>query len=58
MTVEEIIVALKNLDIDGETTQYILEKIAMDEQMAIQLSTKYPDMVQEHLTELREEGFI
>ena len=58
MTVEEIIVALKNLDIDGETTQYILEKIAMDEQMAIQLSTKYPDMVQEHLAELREEGLI
>jgi hypothetical protein len=55
---ENIIQTLRNMDIDGETTQYILEQIGMDEQMAIQLTTKYPNMVEEHLHELKSEGLI
>ena len=58
MTIEEIIDALIESDIDGETTQYILERIGMDEQMAVQLTTKYPSVVQEHLNELKYEGLI
>ena len=58
MTIEEIIDALIESDIDGETTQYILEQIGMDAQMAIQLTTKYPSMVQEHLNELKAEGLL
>ena len=58
MTVEEIIVALENLDIDGETTQYILEKIGMDVQMAVQLTGKYPGLVQARLSELEIDGLI
>lgn len=58
MTIEKIIAALKELDVDGETTQYILEQIGMDEQMAVQLTTKYPSVVQEHLNELKYEGLI
>lgn len=53
-----IIEDLKLLDIDGETMQYILEQIGMDEQMAIQLTTKYPKVVREHLHELEIEGLI
>jgi len=52
MTINNIIQTLRYIDIDGETTQYILEQIGMDEQMAIQLATKYPKVVQEHLNEL------
>ena len=55
---EEIINELVELDLDGEDTQYILEQIGMDTQMAIQLTTKYPSMVQEHLNELKAEGLI
>ena len=43
---------------DGETIQWILEQIGMDEQMAIQLTTKYPKVVREHLHELEIEGLI
>ena len=43
---------------DGETIQWILEQIGMDEQMAIQLTTKYPKVVKEHLHELETEGLI
>ena len=56
MTIEEIIDALIESDIDGETTQYILEQIGMDVQMAIQLTNKYPSVVQERLNELKSEG--
>jgi len=45
-------------EVDGETIQWILEQIGMDEQMAIQLTTKYPKVVREHLHELEEEGLI
>jgi hypothetical protein len=54
----EIINKLLEFDLDGEDTQYILEQIGMDEQMAIQLTTKYPSVVQEHLNELKSEGLI
>ncbi len=55
---EEIINELVEFELDGEDTQYILEQIGMDAQMAIQLTTKYPSMVQEHLNELKAEGLI
>jgi hypothetical protein len=54
----EVINKLLEFDLDGEDTQYILEQIGMDEQMAIQLTTKYPSVVQEHLNELKSEGLI
>jgi len=52
-----IIDVLKEMEVDGELMQYILEKVGMDEQMAIQLATTYPDMVEEHLAELKEESY-
>ena len=41
--VEDIIERLKNADLDGETIQYILEKIGMDYQMYKQLNVKFDD---------------
>ena len=35
--VEEIIAMLKHIDVDGETMQYILEKVGMKEQVFKQL---------------------
>lgn len=55
---EEVINELIEFELDGEDTQYILERIGMDEQMAIQLTNKYPNVVQERLNELKSEGFI
>ena len=55
---EEVINELIELELDGEDTQYILEQIGMDTQMAIQLSTKYSNMVQEHLNELKHEDLL
>ena len=55
---EEIINELVELELDGEDTQYILEQIGMDVQMTIQLTNKYPSIVQERLNELKAEGFI
>jgi hypothetical protein len=54
----EIINELVEFKLDGEDTQYILEQIGMDVQMAIQLTNKYPSVVQEHLNELKSEGLI
>lgn len=51
----QVISILKEMEVDGETTQYILERIGMGEQMAIQLATKYPDVVSEHLAEIKSE---
>ena len=48
-----LISKLKQIEVDGETMQYILEEVGMDEQMAIQLATMYPDVVEEHLAELK-----
>jgi hypothetical protein len=39
--VKKIIELIKEIDIDGETMQYILEKVGMDEQMYSQLLHKY-----------------
>jgi len=55
---EEIINELVEFELDGEDTQYILEQIGMDVQMAIQLTHKYPSIVQERLNELKSEGLI
>ena len=55
---DNVIQILRNMDLDGEDTQYILEQIGMDEQMAIQLTTKYSSIVQEHLNELKSEKLI
>jgi hypothetical protein len=38
--VEDIIKELKFLDVDGETMQYILEKVGMEDQMLRQLVMK------------------
>jgi len=51
----QVIAILKKMEVDGDTMQYILEKVGMDEQMAIQLATMYPDVVEEHLAELKAE---
>ena len=40
LLVKEVIANLKVIDIDGETMQYILEQIGMDEQMHRQLVMK------------------
>jgi hypothetical protein len=56
--INSIIQDLTLMDVDGETMQYILEEVGMDEQMAIQLTTKYPRVVAEHLHELKTEGLI
>jgi len=56
--VKSVIQDLTLIGVDGETMQYILEQVGMDEQMAIQLSTKYYQTVAEHLHELKEEGLI
>jgi len=36
--VEEIIEMLKHIDVDGETMEYILDKVGMTEQMQHQLT--------------------
>jgi hypothetical protein len=54
----EVINELIEFELDGEDTQYILEQIGMDVQMAIQLTNKYPSIVQERLNELKSEGLI
>ena len=40
--VEEIIHKLKEMDVDGETLQYIIAKIGMDDQMLRQLVMTLP----------------
>jgi cAMP phosphodiesterase len=37
-----VIATLKGMEVDGETTQYILNKIGMDEQMLRQLIMTFP----------------
>ena len=39
--VEEVISMLRHMDIDGETMEYILDKVGMTDQMLKQLSGKY-----------------
>ena len=58
--VEDIIDMLKYIDVDGETMQYILEEVGMDDQILKQLITaRFKDepnlqrsLVQEHLHKL------
>jgi len=54
----KVISILTKMEVDGDTMQYILEEVGMDEQMAIQLATKYPEVVVEHLYEMEVEGNI
>lgn len=49
---------LKGMEVDGDTMQYILEEVGLDEQMAIQLATKYFNEVEQHLYELESEGVL
>ena len=53
--VEMVIKTLKDIDIDGETMQYILEKVGMDEQMQHQLT---PGGIKEETTTTAEEKLI
>jgi hypothetical protein len=52
----KVISILTKMEVAGDTMQYILEEVGMDEQMAIQLATKYPEVVVEHLYEMELEG--
>ena len=40
--VESIIDSLRNIDVDGETMQYIIEKVGMSDQMLRQLVMSFP----------------
>ena len=40
--VERIISLLNEIEVDGETMQYIIEKVGMEEQMLKQLILTYP----------------
>ena len=52
MTAEEIISKLKEMDVDGETMQYIIESVGMKDQMLRQLvMTADIDDVEELLEE-------
>jgi hypothetical protein len=54
----QVISILTKMEVDGDTMQYILEEVGMDEQMAIQLATKFPKTVVDHIYELEMEGNI
>jgi len=41
--VQEVISALKSIEVDGETMQYILEKVGMTDQMLRQLVMSNPE---------------
>ena len=53
--VDQIIQQLKDIDVDGETMQYILENVGMDDQMHRQLIMSKPI---ESTTELLEEKLL
>ena len=40
-TIYDIILELKSIEVDGETMEYILDKVGMTDQMLKQLSGKY-----------------
>ena len=54
--IQNIIDILKGMEIDGEMMQYIIEQVGLDEQMAIQLATKFPKTVVDHIYEMEMEG--
>ena len=43
LTVELIIATLKNINVDGETMEYILEQVGMNDQMLRQLIMNNPE---------------
>jgi hypothetical protein len=49
--IELVIAALNGIDVDGETMQYIIEKVGMTEQMKSQLGieSQMPDIVIEQI---------
>jgi hypothetical protein len=47
--------ALKSIDIDGETMQYIIEELGMQEQMIKQLIVTYPNTTTEYLINYNKE---
>ena len=49
--VKDIIAKLKNIEVDGETMQYILEQVGMDDQMLKQLARKDPKETMEIIAE-------
>jgi hypothetical protein len=55
--IQNIIDSLKEIEVDGEMMQYIVEEVGLDEQLAIQLATMYPDVVEEHIEELKADGY-
>ena len=54
--IQNIIDILKGMEIDGEMMQYIIEQVGLDEQMAIQLATKFPKTVVDHIYEMEMDG--
>ena len=46
---------LKSIDIDGETMQYIIEELGMEEQMIKQLIATYPSTATEHIINYNKE---
>jgi len=54
--IQNIIDILKEMEVDGELMQYIVERVGLDEQLAIQLATKFPKTVVEHIYEMEMEG--
>ena len=58
LKVQQIIEILREIDIDGETMQYILKQVGMEEQMATQLTTEYSTTIKEKLHELEVEGLL
>jgi len=56
--VKESINALKSIDIDGETMQYIIEELGMQEQMVKQLIATYPNTATEYLINYNKEFTI
>jgi len=45
--VDEIIEMLEEMDVDGETMEYIITSVGMEEQMLKQLTVKFPELVGE-----------
>ena len=51
--VHEIITMLRDIDVDGETMQYILKKVGMEDQMLKQLISTADDYQINYYTDLR-----
>ena len=52
--VDTIILKLKEIEVDGETMQNILEQVGMDDQMLTQLVRSYPKHAIQELMDLDE----